>query len=791
MTAFLLRGWVIMLSLLIYINITGWAQDGPYKISGHVISSDHEILPKAHIKFNDEQIFVTDEHGDFTVSGLGNGQYKIEIFYIGFDTLRTQVTIQNSSKHLDFVLNYADQQLKEVTVIGDHFKTGRLEQSQTIKTVDQDFIQNQNAGTLVNSVEKLPGVSAINTGVGIAKPVIRGMSFNRVIVMDKGIKQEGQQWGADHGLEIDQYDPERLEIIKGPSSLLYGSDGLGGAIRILPPTIPSEDHLSGSFFTTYKNNNQLIGTSTGLHGKKNGKFFRFRFSTQDFGDYSVPADNFTYNSFVLSINENRLKNTAGRERNFSVSLGMDEKWGSTSVTISNFHQQAGLFPGATGIPREYLLEDDGDRRNIVLPHQETNHFKVISNTSITLGNSWLEMDLGYQFNDRKEMGEPHAHGYQPTPDGNLALGLKLETYSANIRFNNQYSDQLLGVYGFQGQWQENRFEGFEFLLPAFRSANAGVFAYHEYSLSHVFTMNAGIRFDHGRHDIDEHITPDFSTPEEGDSVLRNADINKQFNDFSAALGFSYYPNIHFNTKLNIGTSFRMPDAVELSSDGIHHGTFRHERGDSTLTSERGIQVDWNLTYKKNGWYALFTPYFGYYYNYIYLGPQAEFSDLPGGGQLYKYAQNDAIFTGFETDLEYTIEESWVIRSAAEYVWNRNMDAQLPLPFTPPFSILGELEYSFDWESKRISNPFVLLNVHHYASQNRVDRNENETPGYNLVAVKAGANIRIFDQLTEFRVSINNLFNTKYLNHLSRYRLLNLPEQGRNIVFSLEIPFYIN
>jgi iron complex outermembrane recepter protein len=782
------RKFICIWFLLILRVSSVYAQNGPFKISGHIISMEGDVLPNATILLDDQKIYLCDVHGDFVITGLNHGSHTLRITYIGYDTLYVKVDLHSKDVHMDIKMSIDDIELREVVIIGDHFRTGRVEQSQTLQVVDAEFIKNSNSGTLINSLQKIPGINAINTGVGIAKPVIRGMSFNRVLVMDKGIKQEGQQWGADHGLEIDQYDPEKLEIVKGPSSLLYGSDAIGGAIRILPPSFPVNDHMKGDVFLTYKSNNQLVGTSTAIQGSKNDNFFSFRFSTQDFGDYTVPASTFSYNGFILPIYDNQLKNTAGNERNISVALGTHKDWGASTLTISNFHQEAGLFAGATGIPREYQLEPDGNTRNIDLPRQIVNHLKIISNTKLLSGKSWMEIDLGYQHNDRKEEGTPHAHGYQPTPDGNLALGLDLKTISANIRHNNNFADNLSGTFGLQGQWQENKQSGFEFLLPDFRAGNIGGFIYQEYSPSHHFSMNAGVRFDYGFRDIDEHIEPDYTTPESEDSIMRNPEIYRQFNDFSAALGFSYYPGINFNAKFNVGTSFRMPSAVELSSNGIHHGTFRHEVGDPDLDSERGLQADLNLTYQGNKLFVLLTPFVGYYNKYIYLAPQPQFSELPAGGQVYKYTQHDALFTGLEFEFEYDISKKLTFHTALEYVWNKNLETLLPLPFTPPFSVFAELEYGKSISNSRITYYFLNANYHYYAAQNRVDRNERPTPGYGLTSLAGGFNFKMKNQTAQFRLSVNNLFDIAYMNHLSRYRLLNLPEQGRNVIVSLRIPF---
>ena len=787
-----MRGLTAVLILLLSTVTNAIAQEGPYRITGHVVSAEGEELPNATVLFEGRLVISTDIHGDFEIRNLSRGRYTLEVHYLGFDSVHTVVEVKNSDIHLDIRLREQDRHLQEVIVIGDHYQTGRVEQSLTVRSMGDSEIRKLNAGTLVNSLQKIPGINAINTGVGIAKPVIRGMSFNRVIVMDKGINQEGQQWGADHGLEIDQYDPDRVEVLKGPSSLLYGSDGIAGVIRIAPPVIPVHDHIVGSLFTTYKSNNQLIGSSAMLEMKKGGGFVRGRFSTQDFADYAVPASSFVYNGYVLPIYDGRLKNTAGRERNFSLTAGIDRKSLNSSITVSNFNQAAGLFPGATGIPRAYQLTPDGDLRNIDLPRQRTNHLKVISNTVMEFGRNWLESDLGYQHNDRKEEGAPHEHGYQPTPSGVLALGLDLHTLSANVRYNYRTGDQLSSTMGFQGQYQQNFRSGYEFLLPDFRSSNAGIYSYHEFSPSNVFSASGGIRFDYGRRIIEAHTEPDYSTPEPADSVTRNGRIDRKFQNFSTAIGLSYYPNPAFNAKLNLGSSFRMPTAPELSANGIHHGTFRHEKGDSTLQSERGFQADLNLTFARRKLFVLLTPFASYFDRYIYLGPEPRFSDLPAGGQLYQYKQNNAFFSGVEIETEYELVPGLNLGASIEYVRNVNLDTGLPLPFTPPFSAFGEIEYKPGLlkEGGRLSNLFLGFNLQYTSAQNRVDRNEMPTPEYLLAGLNSGVTFHAGKQSIELLLSCVNLGNTAYMNHLSRYRLLNLPEQGRNWIVSLFWPLDI-
>ena len=785
--------FAIIVLWFIFINpISLRSQDQLFTIGGTVIDKDTgEPLVGAEVYIHElVRGTITDLEGNFKFSKLKSAKYNLHITYVGYHSLYQFVDLTSNIDTFTFLMHPSSLELMEIVIEGDPFKTGPVERSLTIESITGEFIQKNPGGTFMASLMKLPGINTIATGTSISKPVIRGLSFNRVIVTDRGIKQEGQQWGADHGLEIDQFDPEQVEIVKGPASLQYGSDGLGGIIVINNPYLAEEGSLEGQLVGIYKTNNHLLGTSAMLKGNTKGVVYQFRFSTQDFGDYSVPADNFTYNGYVLPIYNNRLKNTAGRERDLTAMLGIKRDWGYSTITLTSYNQLAGLFPGAVGIPRLYNLQDDGDPRNIDLPRQQINHLKVISNSNILINQNWLEINLGYQQNNRKEEGDPHTHGYQPTPEGNLALGLNLDTYSANILYNQTISINAKRVYGIQYQYQQNKFKGFEFLLPAFTSHDVGGFIREQRNLGDIWSYNYGLRFDYANRFIQEHYEPDFSTEDPLDSLIRNPEIDRNFYNFSGGAGLSYYPNHNTNVKINLGSSFRIPSSSELSANGVHHGTFRHERGDPNLNSERGWQVDLNYSYHKNNFYISLSPYFSYYDNFIYLRPTSEFSDLPGGGQIFQYTQDEAIYWGSELALDYHFIKNFHLEISAEYVWNYNIDTRLPLPFTPPFSTLAEIEYRIPMVSTFLQNVFFNFGTRITAAQNRVDRNENTTNGYVLLHLGIGTEFLIKKQRVEFLFNIQNLADTYYMNHLSRYRWLNLPEQGRNINFSLIFPFKI-
>ncbi len=788
-----MRFLIINISLLL--SITASAQGRLY---GKIYDdSSGEPLPGATVKIHELGYgTVTDIDGYFFFKKLRPASYHLHVNYMGYKSVAIRVEVNGQADTVDIPLTATSIELQEVVVENNHYKTGPRENSLAVEIIDKEYLRRNRKNSLINTIERIPGVSAINTGVGISKPVIRGLSYNRVIVNDKGVKQEGQQWGTDHGLEIDMFEPGRIEVIKGPNSLMYGSDGLGGVINVSPPPLPVDHPLSGEVQALYKSNNHTIGTSTMLEGNSQDLVYRVRFSTQDFGDYRVPAESFVYNSFVLPIYDERLKNTAGSERSFTGMVGVKKDWGYSTLTVSNFNQQAGLFVGAIGIPRSYQLTPDGSSRNIDLPRQRINHFKVIANTNILFGKQWLEFDIGYQHNLRREESLPHAHGKGPRPEGTLAHGLSLRTTSLNARYYMHSSKDHTRIIGLQGQHQVNEREGFEFLLPEFNTVSVGAFVYEELSWNNLLTVNGGIRYDFANRNITRFDEPVYINETTiGRYYMRNNDISNYFNNVSGAAGISVYPDSRFNAKLNLGSSFKVPTAPELSMNGVHHGTFRHEKGDSTLTSERGYQADMTLSFQAPKLGLVLTPFISYFDGFIYLAPTARFSSsldplaFPEGGQVYQYRQHDAFFAGGELSFEYHPLEELHFMTAFEYVYNYNLETFLPLPFTPPLSVFTELSYEFklpgNWP--KITSG---INFTYAADQNRVDRNERATPGYELLGFSISSDFTIKGQDINLVVSGENMLDARYFNHMSRYRWINLPEQGRNISISFHIPFAI-
>lgn len=780
--------WFFSLSIVLISSIKGFAQH----ITGTVLNSNGIPIEAATILLQPGGTYaISNINGYFELSINQNDSLKyIEVSHISYTPQQIVLTEGFFDNPIEIIMQEVTNVLDEVIVVQYRILNKVIEKSQSSISIDKEFIAKNSTGTFSGALAKLPGIQTMNVGVGIAKPMIRGMGFNRILINNRGIKQEGQQWGADHGLEVDPFDVEDVEIIKGPASLLFGSDGLGGVINIKENPILGSNGNSLEISSAYQTNNGSISNSAEYKVRKDKLHYSARLTHQDYGDYTVPSNQFTYAGFNLPIFENRLKNTAGSELHLSTTIGYVSKKVNTSLRISSFNQKAGIFTGAIGLPRAYNLQHNGEFRDIDVPRQENHHHMVTSNTTVNLDTDRVEIDLGFQRNVREELSFPGAHGISPELIGtNLALGLYLNTYTLNLKYELNPNENHQILFGAQGQYMQNKKDGFEFLLPVFQSSQVGLFHYQSLDISTQWTVNAGLRYDFGQHHIERHLQPVYdpgTLMPTGDFTERTPQFKRHFNNLSGALGVNYKVNTANHLKLNLGNSFRFPTAIELSSNGVHHGNFRHELGSSSLGLERGYQADLTYLYQSDKLFLELATFYGYYTNYIYLAPTGNFSFLASGGTLWQYQQDDALFNGFEFTARYALSSQFKLDFAADFVQNLNLNSRLPLPLTPPASLLGGLEYTIPSTKKRFQDGRFFVSARYNFPQNRTDRNERETPESYLVDAGFGCSVKMKSRDIGLRISGNNLLNTAYFNHISRYRLLNLPEQGRNIMFSVNI-----
>ena len=683
--------------------------------------------------------------------------------------------------------------LEEVVISGSFQKNQQNNSSQSLEIVDTDFLRERFTGNIIQSLGNLPGVQSMDIGSGFSKPVIRGMGFNRITVLENGIKQEGQQWGADHGLEIDAFNTERVIIRKGPSSLLYGSDAMGGAIEILKLPPPVENQFFGELSLLGKSVNDNIGGSMMLGLKKDAWYTQFRYSEQHFGDYRVPTDEVVYLTQILPVYGHKLKNTAGYERDVAFYTEYRKNNYNANISVSDAYQKVGFFPGAHGVPDPSRVEDDNNSRNIDLPYSTVNHLKVTTHQQY-MWQDWLaSLDMGYQNNYREELSEFHTH-YDTLPlpdkDPDKELAFSLNTFSSSAKMRFIGSALWEHTAGWDIQYQQNNISGYSFLLPEFNRFTTGIYWLSTFKLNQQLSLSGGIRYDYGKIDItpykDDYLETylynnGYDEEAVGKYKWRSHAVNRSFGDLSGSFGAVWNPLTAHLFKANIGRSFRLPGANELAANGVHHGTFRHEQGDPSLSSERGWQFDASYAYEYKGISVSISPFFSWFENYIYMKPTGEWSILPHSGQIYRYTGTEAVFAGTELTFSVDFLHRFNYSFSGEYIYTYNCEENIPLAFSSPASMRNTIT----WRNDKYQ---IYTEIQSIADQKRVAKNEDTTAGATLLHLGAKTDISFGKSNVEITLLFQNIFDTKYYNHLSFYRKVEIPEPGRNMQLLIKIPF---
>ena len=738
-----------------------------YQVSGHVHDMEHTPLAGADVWLvNTSFVTVSDNAGYFILRNIPAGEYEIRIRIIGYRQLSRKISITGNVPHTDYHLE-TDPTLMDSVVVKGNAQAERNRQDAVSVLIARPNEIRGNV-SLPKALEAIPGFRSSDIGAGSGKLLIRGLGNNRIVVLSNGIKMQDQQWGQDHGLEIDPFSTGKVELLKGPVSLTTGSDGIGGMISLLPLAPPAENTLEASLDLNGRSNNNLVGSSARIALRKKGNFFMLRYTEQHYGDYKVNADSFNYLSYKYPIRDHLLKNTAGMERSITSSAGIIRSWGHSRINVSNTFQQMGFFTGSHGIPTTQSLAPDGSRYNIDLPYQQVDHLMITSNTHLYSHSRPLDLDLGFQQNHRSEFAFPHSHsGTVPAGWGNTELDFRLSTVTSSLSKTVLKHDGFELSTGINTEHQVNHSGGYAFLIPSFTQSTAGVFTKAKYDVSEHTRFIAGIRYD---------------------ACLQDVEGNKRmYHDYSWSAGMIRTMNEHITIKANAGKGFRVPGVYELFADGVHHSAFRHERGDSALRSEQSYQADLSFEYSDGGLQFVINPFVNYFSNYIFLRPTGTFSQLQDAGQVWQFSQARVFRWGGEAMLKGSFTDHLDASLGGDLVYATDLDNGYALPFIPPPVIISLLEYKLT-DTKKHHNTSFSYQTRYIMAQNRTARNEQPTGTAWVHDISAGTSVHLGKTELELIVRLQNIFNTAYFNHVSYYRMINIPEPGRNLQILIRIPF---
>ncbi|MGV8138993.1 MAG: TonB-dependent receptor domain-containing protein [Mangrovibacterium sp.] len=448
---------------------------------------------------------------------------------------------------------------------------------------------------------------------------------------------------------------------------------------------------------------------------------------------------------------------------------------------------------------------DRSNRDIQYPYQEVNHLKIINKSEWHGNDLNMEMELGFQNNFREEWSQYVSHGYMPAifPDS-LSFPADLErqfdknVYSGNLRLSLKPGTDLSVIGGVNADFQDNDINGRGFIIPAFTQFTAGTYVFGKYHLSPNSILQAGLRFDYGKTDTDPY-SDWFPSPviNNGDTtwsyLQRAPEISRSFNNISWSLGFNRNWK-KVSLKANIGKSFRMPIAKELAANGVNYHRFSYEVGDPGLSPEVSWQLDLGAEYNSADFAAGISPFVNYFSNYIFLNPSSEHDRLYGNGnQVFYYMQSEVLRFGGEFHSHYKLTEPLMVGVIGEYVYSEQRSGEkkgFSLPFSPPASLLLNIKYA-PQNQGMLTNPYFSVDYKLVARQNRIVPPEEKTGGCRLVNLSLGGDLTVGNENITVAFQVQNLFNQKYFNHTSYYRLINVPEPGRNFVLNVNIPFNKN
>ena len=668
--------------------------------------------------------------------------------------------------------------MNEVTVTGVTGDTKLKHATAPVSIVSAQVLRATSASNIIDAISHQPGVSQLTTGGSISKPIIRGLGYNRVVVMSEGVRQEGQQWGDEHGVEVDGSSVGSVEILKGPASLMYGSDAMAGVVIMHPQPTLGEGEMRANVSTEYQTNNGLFAYNLSMAGNQQGFVWDARYSDKMAHAYKNKYDGYVPGS--------QFRERAGR-----LMLGVNKAWGHSRLTCTAYHLTPSIVEGErdqeTGDLVCSSVPPTSYRKS--LPFQQVKHYKAVWDNSLNLPSGYLKAIIGYQQNRRQEFEES---------EDEYELYLKLHTLTYDLRYVTNERDGWKFSTGIGGMYQKSGNEGEECLIPDYRLFDFGVYATATKAIGERWTLNGGMRYDHRR--------------------LSEA-LSRHFNGLTGSVGAVCNISEHFNLRLNLARGFRTPNMSELASDGVHEGSIRYELGNQQLKAEYSLQADLGLDFTSRYVSAQVALFANRIDNYIFTHRLDQV--IEEGYLTYAYTQGDARLLGFEAGVDFHPIHSVHFSNTFSYVDARQMNASADtkyLPFTPAPHWASELKWELSHHShgtvhhhhttdaahrSLLNNLYLAAGLDCYLKQTHIysaDDTETPTPAYALVSLSAGTDIQVKRRkVAELYVTADNLLNRAYQNHLNRLKYADenvvtgrrgVYNMGRNITFKVVVPIVL-
>jgi iron complex outermembrane receptor protein len=814
----------ILATLFIFFSlhsqVTAQKSTERFSLSGNITSSTGAPLAGASVYISDiRKGSVADDKGNYKISNIPSGTFLVEIKFIGYKTILQNIYF-DGNKVQDFSMDISVTEESEIVITGSSKATSIKRNPIPILSIGKEYLQQNLNTNIIDAIAKVPGISAVTTGPNVSKPFIRGLGFNRILTLYDGVRQEGQQWGDEHGIEVDQNTVEKVEVIKGPASLIYGSDAVAGVVNLIPANPPAEGKIIGNILNEYQTNNRLIENSATIAGHQNDFTWGGTFTHKMATNYKDKYDG-------------RVYNTGFAETDASANFGLNKKWGYTHLGLSMFDDLQEIPDGSRdSASRKFtkqVTEDDTFRPivsdaeltsyKISAIHQHVQHYRVYSASSFLLGEGRLALNLAFQNSIRREFSHPEV----ALP----GLFLQLNTYSFDAKYYFHESKGLSVTAGVNGMYQENNVtKGTDFIIPSYQQFDVGPFVYLKKSLGKL-EIAGGLRYDVRNFSNDGLYVA--QNPATGfDHAVYGADTvgaghpfanyKHTFSGMSGSFGLSYKINNEWSVKANIGRGFRSPNISEISANGAHPGTNMYQIGNLDFKPEFNLQEDLGVTYNSTHITISADVFNNDIQNYIFnqklLNSQGADSVIVPGNQTFKFVASKANLYGGELSIDiHPHPLDWLhFENSLSVVYGTNKggngtqkitDSSRYLPFIPPLHTISELRANIKKVGGLFANAFVKVQLEVYGKQDRVYlENDTETPsaGYQLVNAGFGGDVVNKKGNPIFNISLlgNNLFDVAYQSNLNRLKYFEpypgnfsghngIYNMGRNFAIRVNVP----
>ncbi|MCB0395213.1 MAG: TonB-dependent receptor [Flavobacteriales bacterium] len=697
---------------------------------------------------------ATDHDGAFTLCKLPEGTVHLQVTYVGYRTFISRVQISDTLQEINITLTPSAIDYQEVTVYGEQTSASNAT-ANNIASLSTISMRQQGALTLVDGMAQLPGVQKLTTGPGISKPVIRGLYGNRIQTVVFGLKYDSQQWQDEHGLGLTDMGVDRIEVIKGPASLLYGSEAMGGVLNILEEKPAPVGQTLGDATVRFSSNTLGLSTDAGIKSSTENNHWRIRLGEENHADYTDGRGERVLNSrfagYHAKASYGHLSGKWTSENNYAFSL-----------SHMGFLLEAG----------QPLVPDDRNSRSFQLPHHTVFMHILATKNTFYLGRSVLKTNIGVHLNNRQEQ-----------EGGNrISLDMQLNSYTGNTIWSRRIGKNSEVSAGIQAMHQTNVNNGSRSIVPDASISEGSIFTYLKHHFKSL-VMEGGFRYDlkHINTLPTGTINNDFPN-NPGKEVIP---FSRTYGTVNSSAGVSFVKK-HWNVKANISTGYRAGNLAELSSNGLHEGTIRYEIGNIHLPIEQNACTDLTATYEVRALTVSASGFYNQFHDYIFLAPiNKEYIGFP----IYLYIRDNASLIGWEGDVQLHPKAfgNVSLRATCAQVTGKAGNGDY-LPFIPAGKITGEVKWKSKENIKR-RQTFAGFGADHILPQDHPAQFETSSPGYTLIHASAGVSFIGQRRDVMLSVAATNLLNEVYFDHLSRYKYYNIFDMGRNISVHCHITFH--